>query len=63
MTADAAEQAEGQTGFFSLPPELRQMVYDLAYGSEEAIKVKLRCVWQWMEDHRYKEEREDFVVR
>lgn len=62
MADDLVDESNGQDIFFTLPLELRQKIYKLAYGKERVVKVKSRADWQFEEDRKRKHEREDFVV-
>ncbi|KAK4497363.1 hypothetical protein PRZ48_011814 [Zasmidium cellare] len=47
--------------FFTLPPEIRDMIYNLAYGDRRRVKITwLRKDWEAEEQKRKWREREDF---
>lgn len=49
--------------FFTLPPELREMVYDLVYGEVRRVKItRTRKDWERDEEIRKRREKEDFKV-
>lgn len=61
--SDLVVTDEAPCMFWKLPPEIRDIIYDLVYGGDRTICVMTRSGWTYREKRKLRENPIAYVVR